>query len=80
MMILAKKALEFVNGENISGDVSVLDKFADKDDISAYAEESLAAMVNAGYVSGTGDNIEPKANTTRAQAAVVMSKIYDKVN
>jgi hypothetical protein len=80
MMILAKKALEFVNGENISGDVSVLDKFADKDDISAYAEESLAAMVNAGYVNGTGDNIEPKANTTRAQAAVVMSKIYDKVN
>ncbi len=79
MMILAKKALEFANGEKISGDVAVLDKFADKDDISAYAQESLAAMVDAAYVNGTGNNIEPKANTTRAQAAVVMSKIYDNV-
>jgi lactocepin len=79
MMILAKKALEYKTGEAISGDVSVLDKFADKDNISAYAKESLAAMVQAGLVNGTGNNIEPKANTTRAQAAVVMSKIYEEV-
>lgn len=79
MMILAKKALEYTTGEEISGDVSTLDKFNDKEDISAYARESLAAMVDAGIVNGMGDGIAPKNNTTRAQAAVIMSKIYDKI-
>ena len=75
MMILAKKVIEYKNGTQLTGDLSALDKFDDKDTISAYAKESLAAMVEAGIISGTGSNIEPKANTTRAQAAVVISKL-----
>lgn len=80
MMILAKKALEIANNEELKGDSAVLEKFADKGDISAYAADSLAAMVQAEIVSGTGNNIEPKANTTRAQAAVIICKMLDKIN
>lgn len=79
MMIIAKKALEVAKDTTITGDVSVLDKFADKDSISAYAVESLAAMVEQTIVNGTGNNIEPKNNTTRAQAAVIISKILEKI-
>ncbi len=79
MMILAKKALETQLESEITGDTSVLDEFSDKDEISAYAVESLAAMVEAGIVSGMGDNIAPKANTTRAQAAVIVSKIMENI-
>ena len=79
MMILAKRAMEISTGNTISADTSVLNKFADKDNISGYALESLAAMVNEGMVSGTGNNIEPKANTTRAQAAVIINRIYEKI-
>lgn len=75
MMILAKKALENKLGNEITGDASVLDQFNDKADISAYAVNSLAAMVDAGIVNGMGEGIAPKANTTRAQSAVIISKI-----
>lgn len=77
MMILAKKALEMKNNTTLTGNTSALDKFADKASISPYAVDSLAAMVEAGVVSGTGDNIQPKDNTTRAQAAVIICKILD---
>jgi hypothetical protein len=77
MMILAKKAVELKLNSSLTGDSSVLDKFADKETISPYAVDSLAAMVNAGIVNGTGNNIQPKDNTTRAQAAVIICKILD---
>lgn len=77
MMILAKKAVEIKTEAELTGDTAVLDKFADKGSISPYATESLAAMVEAGIVSGTGNNIQPKDNTTRAQAAVIICKIVD---
>lgn len=79
MMILAKKALEITTGDVITGDSSVLDQFSDKAQISAYAVDSLAAMVNAEIVNGMGDGIAPKANTTRAQAVIIISKIMDKI-
>lgn len=79
MMILAKKALESATGTTITGDTSVLDQFKDKNDISAYAVESLAAMVSEGIVNGMGDDIAPKANTTRAQAVVIISNIMEKL-
>ena len=79
MMVLAKKALEIVANKTITGDSAVLDKFNDKDSISAYAVDSLAAMVEEGIVNGMGDGIAPKANTTRAQSAVIISKIMNKL-
>lgn len=79
MMILAKKALETGLNRTITGDVSVLDQFSDKAQISSYATESLAAMVSEGIVSGMGNGIVPKAQTTRAQAVVIISKIMDKL-
>ncbi|MGN1319461.1 MAG: S-layer homology domain-containing protein [Lachnospirales bacterium] len=79
MMVLAKKALEIKTGNTITGSVDVLDKFNDKDTISAYAVDSLAAMVSEGIVNGMGDSISPKTNTTRAQAAVIISNIMAKL-
>ena len=76
MMIMAKGAAEY-KGVVLNSKLSVLDSFADSDSISAYAKDSVAAMVNAGIVNGTGKNIEPKGNTTRAQAAVIISKILE---
>lgn len=79
MMILARKALEIKTGSAITGDASVLDQFNDKAEISSYAVDSLAAMVSEGVVNGMGQGIAPKANTTRVQAVVIISKIMDKI-
>ena len=33
-------------------------------------------MVELGFIKGDGININPKGNTTRAEAAVVLYRIY----
>ncbi|MBQ9604003.1 MAG: S-layer homology domain-containing protein, partial [Firmicutes bacterium] len=78
MMVIAKGALEYAGIETDTNS-AVLADFADNAQISAYAKDSAAAMVNAGIVSGSNGKIEPKGNTTRAQAAVIISKICEKI-
>ncbi|MCC8014796.1 MAG: S-layer homology domain-containing protein [Eubacterium sp.] len=76
MMVLTWRAFtSMTDTEADAADEAVLDDFADKDDISAYAKEAVSAMVSMGVVSGTNEGIEPKANTTRAQTAVIMYNI-----
>ena len=77
MMILTKKALESKLDTTLVGNTSVLDQFSDKNDISPYAVESLAAMVENNIVNGMGKGIAPKSNTTRAQAATIISKVVN---
>ncbi len=79
MMVIAKGALEYA-GVELTFDESVLDSFTDNAQISGYARNSVAAMVSAGIVNGTGSNVEPKGNTTRAQSAVIISKICEKIS
>lgn len=80
MMILAKKALVYKLGKDITVEnTDNLKGFSDYEDISAYALESLSAMVKDGYVNGMdGNKIAPKATTTRVQAATVIYKIMNK--
>ncbi|MCD8238893.1 MAG: S-layer homology domain-containing protein [Clostridiales bacterium] len=76
MMVLTWRAFtSMTDAETDTADETVLDDFADKDDISAYAKEAVSTMVSMGVVSGTNEGIEPKANTTRAQTAVIMYNI-----
>ena len=80
MMILAKKALVYKLGSDITVEnTDNLKGFSDYEEISAYALESLSAMVKDGYVNGMdGNKIAPKATTTRVQAATVIYKIMNK--
>lgn len=56
-------------------DFSSLDAFQDKDQISDYALPAMAALVEGGYIRGSGENVNPKANTTRAETAVFLSRL-----
>ncbi|MBR1444097.1 MAG: S-layer homology domain-containing protein, partial [Firmicutes bacterium] len=78
MMVLVAKTVEFC-GEDISTDVNVLDKFDDNDEMADYAKPYAAYLVSQGMVNGTGNDIEPTKDMTRAQMAVLMNKLYDKV-
>lgn len=50
-------------------------QFSDKDKISSYASDAVAALCKAGIISGFEDfTFRPKENITRAQAAVIISK------
>jgi hypothetical protein len=57
------------------GDSSSLDEFTDNDKVSSWAEAAVAAMVEAGYVSGSNGKLNPKADITRAEFAQVLYNI-----
>ena len=56
-----------------------LDAFADRGDISDYAQTAMASMVSAGIIQGSNGNVNPKGNATRAEAAVMCARLCELV-
>ncbi|MNP46728.1 Endo-1,4-beta-xylanase A precursor [compost metagenome] len=51
--------------------------FADQSQISDYVAEAIAALRKAGVMDGlSGGYFEPKSSSTRAQAAVLLYRLY----
>ena len=61
-------------------DMTVLDAFSDKADISEYALAPMAALVNAGVISGSDGKLNPKGTATRAEVAVICAQLYDLID
>lgn len=58
-------------------DTSCLNTFGDNGDISDYARGAMAAMVNAGIIQGSNGGVNPKGFATRAEVAVMCSRMLD---
>ncbi|MCD8181356.1 MAG: S-layer homology domain-containing protein [Firmicutes bacterium] len=58
-------------------DLSALDEFTDKDDVSDYAASAMAAMVQAGVIHGSDGQLNPKGNATRAETAVMCAALLE---
>ncbi len=58
-------------------DFTSLDAFADKGDISDYAQIAMASMVKAGIIQGSNGNVNPKGNATRAEVAVMCARLVE---
>ena len=57
------------------GDLSA---FSDADKVADYAVKEISAMIESGIIRGNDDGtLNPLGNTTRAEAAVIMQRIYD---
>ena len=78
MMALTERALRRLKKLKEQGTASDLEMFTDKSLIAAYAIDSVATVVKEGLIVGSGDNINPTGNTTRAEAAVFLYRIYNK--
>lgn|GEM_PF-5292013 len=78
MMVLTARALERFKGLKVTGDTADLDKFSDKGDIAGYAVRDLATLVREGLIAGSNDKLNPRLQTTRAEAAVFLYQIYNK--
>ncbi|MEG0035680.1 MAG: S-layer homology domain-containing protein, partial [Oscillospiraceae bacterium] len=57
------------------GTAADLSAFADAGSVSAWAVGTTAAVVKAGYVAGSGGVLNPQANITRKDFAVMMDRI-----
>lgn len=76
MMVLTARALEKFKGIGAAQNLTALESYSDKEDIAAYAEASLMLLVEEGLISGSGNKLNPRALTTRAEAAVFLYRIY----
>ena len=73
MAVIIAKAYQFRGGAVVKGG---LDKFADKNEISDWAQDSVDLVTSAGLVSGmTPTTFVAKANATRAQAASLLRRL-----
>lgn len=58
-------------------DKKLLTKFSDGSTIASWAEEGAAISIYNGVIQGANDRFNPKANATRAEAAVMLYRLYD---
>lgn len=72
---ILRQAMPLLGKECPTGSLTVLERFADKDQIADYAKGHTATLVAQGVVSGKGDGIDPKGNLTRAEMAALLCKI-----
>lgn len=78
MMVLAEKALRLLNIINKDSVITEINRFSDKEQIAAYAQESIEALVKEGLIKGDGSRINPLGKTTRAESAVFLYNVYNK--
>lgn len=70
------KAMELLEQSNGTADLS---RFSDYDHIAAYAANDLASLVHEGLVKGSSNHLRPLDPATRAEAAVFIYSIYQRV-
>jgi hypothetical protein len=56
-------------------DVSVLNQFQDKNNISSWAISAVSALTDEGYINGTNGYLNPQSYITRAEFAKLMDNI-----
>ena len=53
-----------------------LSAFSDSEEISPWAYEAMAWAVDSGIIKGANGRLNPQGDTTRAQAAAIVSRVY----
>jgi GH35 family endo-1,4-beta-xylanase len=78
MMVLVERALKLEKKLDNQGGAADLEKFSDKAEVASYAVSSVAAMVKEGLIEGSDNKVNPTGNTTKAEAAVFLYRLYNK--
>ncbi len=78
--VLASKALKITGISPADYDTSILNNFNDKSLISSNSLDSFALLYSEGIINGVSSTqIAPKNLTTRAEVAVIMCKLLEKI-
>lgn len=81
MFVLAYNLLKNQGIITQDADVSVLDRYADAADVADYAKVAVATLLENGFVNGDDTKrINPVNNATRAESAVFLYNVSEKMN
>ncbi|MFC3801395.1 S-layer homology domain-containing protein [Cohnella sp. GCM10012308] len=75
---LIARALRSTGAGLAAGGAAALAAFADASEAAAYARPDLAALVGAGLLQGAGGKLRPQGQLTRAEAAVLLYRVYER--
>ncbi len=73
--VLILRAMSVSGMGYVAGDTSTLSTFNDNQMISSYAKDAIATLIKSGIITGNNNQILPKNNITRAEAAAVIYRI-----
>ena len=77
MIVLTARALNAANAaEEQAADLSVLAGYSDNEQVADYAREAIAAFVAQQLIEGSDGHLKPLNFTTRAEAAVLLYRIF----
>jgi Tfp pilus assembly protein FimT len=77
MMVMVERAMA-IAGKELGGTKNDdPTRFQDAAAIAEYAKESVATLLRNGLIEGEGDRLNPTGYTTRAQAAVLLYRVYN---
>ena len=79
MMVILVRALDVVKKGVSAASESELAQFADAAQIAPYARDAAARLAAAGLVSGSDGRLWPLQWTTRAESAVLLDRILQKI-
>jgi len=78
MAVMMYRAVKAVNVK--LGNLTSVEAFADQAQIADFAKEAIQTMQQAGLVNGVGQGeFAPKGHATRAQAAVILERLFQTV-
>ena len=77
MMVMVDRALDVakLQLEDVTG--KILSSFDDADEVADYAKASVEKLIRSAIIKGSNNLINPRGNTTRAEAAVVLYRLYN---
>lgn len=75
--VLIDRALRLTKVQLSAGSEALLEGFADQQLISVYARNSVLTLLEAKLLQGSSDKLNPKGSLTRAEAAVLLYRIYN---
>ncbi|WP_166240995.1 endo-1,4-beta-xylanase [Paenibacillus turpanensis] len=76
MMVLTTRALKAAGKKVEAG--GALDAYSDAANVSDYAKASAAGLVKSGIIAGKNGRLAPNDSLTRAEAAVILYRIWER--
>lgn len=78
MITVIIRALSNININDVQTYENDIDKFEDKESISNWSLKHIKKALSFGIINGREENIlEPMGSATRAEAAIIIKKVYD---
>jgi uncharacterized repeat protein (TIGR02543 family) len=78
MLVLTERALRSIGKLSSVAVAADLEWFTDRAEVKDYAAASIAALVKEGLIEGSSGRLNVKADTTRAEAAVFLYRLYNR--